>query len=236
MPYFLAGIAVLGLLLALGRIFVTADPRSLVRAIRYAVGAVLIAVGAVFLLAGRFAFALPLIVAGVSAIAVGRIGPLDLGGRGARSRGTQSTVRSAYLAMTLDHDSGAMSGTVLKGTSAGRSLDDLALGELLSLRDEVAADPESLSLAEAYLDRRIPGWREDMERDFAARSRRAADTGSMTDQEAYEILGLLPGAGEAEIRAAHRRLMKGVHPDRGGSAFLAARINQAKDRLLGDHR
>jgi DnaJ homolog subfamily C member 19 len=61
--------------------------------------------------------------------------------------------------------------------------------------------------------------------------RRAAS--QMSRQEAYEVLGLHPGASEAEIREAHRRLMRGAHPDAGGSDWLAVRINQARDILLG---
>lgn len=56
--------------------------------------------------------------------------------------------------------------------------------------------------------------------------------GRMTRQEAYEVLGLRPGASRADIQDAHRRLMRGAHPDAGGSDWLAARINQARDRLL----
>ena len=96
--------------------------------------------------------------------------------------------------------------------------------------------PQSAALFEAYLDRRMPGWRDHVEGDDTAGARGAANTGAMTDEEAYEILGLAPGASKAEIRAAHRRLMMRVHPDQGGSTFLAAKINQAKDWLLGKHR
>jgi len=138
--------------------------------------------------------------------------------------------------MRLDHDSGAMTGRVLRGEHAGESLDDLNEADLLKLATAVAAEGDSAALLEAYLDRRTPGWREDVEGDGAARTGGTADAGPMTDQQAYEILGLLPGAGNAEIRAAHRRLMKRVHPDQGGSTFLAAKINQAKDWLLGKHR
>jgi hypothetical protein len=90
-------------------------------------------------------------------------------------------------------------------------------------------------LLDAYLDRRQPGWREDLKFDRDAGEGRAARAGNMTEKEAHEVLGLQPGAGQAEIREAHRRLIKAVHPDVGGSAFLAAKINEAKDRLIGKH-
>jgi hypothetical protein len=186
-------------------------------------------------LGGRWGLGLPLLAGGISALPVGRIGPIDLGG-GRRTLGTGSTVRSRYLRMHLDHDSGSLGGEILSGSFAGRSLDELDQAGLLAFRNEVQTDGESLALVEAYLDRRIPGWREDVEGDAAAGTRRSPDAGPMTDQQAYEILGLAPGAGKAEIRAAHRRLMKKVHPDQGGSTFLAAKINEAKDRLLGNHR
>ncbi len=58
----------------------------------------------------------------------------------------------------------------------------------------------------------------------------------MTDEEAYQILGLQPGADADAVKVAHRTLMKRMHPDQGGSTWLAAKINQAKDVLLKDHR
>jgi DnaJ family protein C protein 19 len=57
--------------------------------------------------------------------------------------------------------------------------------------------------------------------------------GPMSRQEAYEILGLKSGASEVEIKAAHHRLMRSAHPDVGGSEWLATRVNQARDVLLG---
>ena len=232
MPYFVGGIAVLFILVLLTQAFAAADPHSLVRAFRYTVGAVLIAVGGILVLAERWGLALPLIAAGISALTVGRIGPLDLGG-GRRTPGSASTVRSAFLEMRLDHDTGEMTGKVLGGAYGGRALDDIDAADLWKLYREVSVDDESRTLLEAYLDRRLSGWRENVEGDAAAGPGGAPDAGPMTDQQAYEILGLAPGAGQAEIRAAHRRLMKIVHPDQGGSTFLAAKINEAKDRLLG---
>ncbi len=236
MAYFGAGLILLAILLVLARAFVTADTRALVRAIRYLLGIVLTVVGIVFAVGDRWGIAVVLISAGLSVVATGRIGPLDLGGHGRRSPGSTSTVRSRFFEMSLDHDSGAMRGKVLAGRLAGKELDELDDQALLELAGEIGGDQESVALFEAYLDRRKPGWRDHVEGDGAAGAGGAADSGAMTDEEAYQILGLAPGAGDREIRAAHRRLMMRVHPDQGGSTFLAAKINQAKDRLLGNHR
>ena len=234
MVFLLAGLAVLAVFYFLGRAYAYADPKSLIRSLRYSVGGGLLLVGLVLLVAERAALGSLLVFGGIQALATGRLGPFDLGAS-RRSAGSGSKVKSPWFEMQLDHDSGRMSGKVLRGRYAGQALADLDKASLLALAAEVGGDGDSAALLEAYLDRRFPGWREDVERDRNARAGGAADAGPMTDQQAYEILGLAPGAGEAEIRAAHRRLMKGVHPDQGGSTFLAAKLNQAKDWLLNRH-
>jgi hypothetical protein len=231
MAYLIAGAAILVVIVLLARAFVAADPRALIRFVRYFLGIAMIAVGGLLVFARRWELGLPLLAGGFSALTLGRIGPLDLGGS-RKTPGAKSQVRSAYLDMELDHDSGTLKGRVAGGAYAGRSLDDLDEDALQKLYREVAMDQESVALLEAYLDRRFAGWRDDVEGDAAAGTRGAADAGPMTDEEAYQVLGLAPGAGEAEIRAAHRNLMKRFHPDQGGSTFLASKINEAKDRLL----
>lgn len=235
MVYLGAGVFTLALLYFLARSYTSVDPRALVRGIRYTLGVGLIGVGALLAVTGRWGPGSIMVVLGISALVTGRIGPFDLGGS-VRTAGSASTVRSAWFEMRLDHDTGTMSGRILRGANAGEELDQLDLPALMALRSEVGGEADSVALLEAYLDRRFPAWREDVEGDEAPRTGGTADAGPMTDQQAYEILGLASGAGEAEIRAAHRRLMKRVHPDQGGSTFLAAKINQAKDRLLGKHR
>ncbi len=235
MAYFGLGLIVLAILVVIGRAFIAADVRALVRAIRYLIGGTLTVVGIVLAFGERWGIAAILVSAGLSVIATGRLGPLDLGGNH-RSRGSTSSVRSRFFEMSLDHDSGSMRGRVLAGRRAGRDLDELDEPELRDLAAEVAGDPESAALFEAYLDRRMPGWRDHVEADAAAGAGGPANPGTMTDEEAYQVLGLAPGASDGEIRAAHRQLMMRVHPDHGGSTFLAAKINQAKDRLLGKHR
>ena len=147
----------------------------------------------------------------------------------------RSSVRSAALEMELDHETGAMNGLVLVGAHEGKELDLLEREELFELRSEIADDGESLALLDAYLDRRLAGWREDAHADADAGQGSAPSSGPMGKKEAYEVLGLSAGASVEEIRKAHRRLMKTAHPDSGGSTFLAAKINEAKDILLGSH-
>ena len=149
-----------------------------------------------------------------------------------------SRVRSGFLDMELDHETGAMNGVVLRGPFEGRELDALDEAELRALGGEIAAagDPESVQLFETYLDRRTPGWRDGADGDEAGGLGAAPGAGAMGQKEAYEILGLAPGASVADIREAHRRLMKGAHPDAGGSEELATRLNEARDVLLMGHR
>ena len=147
--------------------------------------------------------------------------------------GQTSTVETRFLRMTLDHDTGDMDGEILDGGFEDRLLSQLTLDELLNLRTECQReDPESASLLEAYLDRSHPEWRE--QTDTQSNNEAAAPTSdSMTPEEAREILGVNKSASEQEITQAHRRLMHKLHPDRGGSDYLATKINLAKDCLLG---
>ncbi len=149
------------------------------------------------------------------------------------SEGKVSKVSSRTLEMALDHDSGDMQGHVLEGSFKGRELQSLNVAELQSLMADVqASDPDAARLLEAYLDRRFPGGREHAQPDRDAGLERPGKAGAMTKQEAHDILGLQPGAGEEAIRQAHRALIKRLHPDAGGTSALAARVNEAKDVLL----
>jgi hypothetical protein len=132
-----------------------------------------------------------------------------------------------------------MTGLVKEGRFHGRALEDLGIEELVDLWAECRAeDAQSAAVLEAYLDRtQDEAWREAAQRAYGgarAGPRPPSGPGAMSQEEAYEILGLEPGAGPEEIHEAHRRLMQKIHPDHGGSNYLAAKINQAKARLLGE--
>lgn len=222
-------VAALALLFVLTLAFLKADAARLAGMLRIAGPVALGLVGLVLLLAGR---------AGLGGMMISlAVGWMSTGAWRASSRrtpGRRSSVRSAALEMELDHDSGALQGHVLAGRFEGRSLADLDLPDLLQLRGELMSDAESLQLLETYLDGRFAFWREDPQADIGDRQGSPPASGAMSKQEAYQILGLEAGASAADIRKAHRRLMQRLHPDIGGSSFLAARINEAKDILLSD--
>jgi DnaJ domain len=211
-----------------------ASPSLLAGGLRKAGGLAAMAVGGLLLVRGRFDLAIPLFVFGA-----GLAGWLPgLPGRFSPSRpspGRRSRVRSRMLDMELDHDSGTLAGQIVAGRFAGRALAELQAAELRALYVEIRQDPDGLSLLEAYLDRRTPGWREDFQDDAATGTGRRRSRNAMTKEEAYEVLGVQPGAEAEEIRRAHRTLMKKLHPDQGGSTYLAARVNEARDLLLGSH-
>jgi hypothetical protein len=233
----LYGIAVLALLWWLSRVFAGTNPAVLAKSLKLAGGVASLAGAGVLLLRGRVDMAF--LLGGVAAWLLGWSGFrfAGFGQRTAKTPGAVSRVRSAMIEMELDHDTGDMDGTVLAGLLAGRRLSGLPEAGLRHLYDECAqSDPDGVRLLEAYLDRRFPGWREHAHADAHARTGVHAQTGAMTEQEAYQILGLEAGASDDEIRRAHRTLMKKLHPDQGGSTYLAARVNQAKEILLDRHR
>jgi hypothetical protein len=228
------GVLVLVLALWTLQFFSKADPKLLIRGLKTG-GGVAALLGAAFMaMRGQFALALPLGFAGLSMLGWLPFGPAGFGARTQKSTGQVSRVRSAFIEMELDHDTGAMRGRIVAGRHAGAELDALDLRALLELLADI--DAESRALLAAYLDRRDPSWREHAQGDATAGTGRPPPSGKMTEEEAYQILGLQPGASAEEIGRAHRALMKKLHPDQGGSTYLAARVNEAKDILLRRHR
>jgi hypothetical protein len=231
MQFLLLGLAVLVLALFVLTGFTRANPAAMARQMRLAGGALALGAAAIFLVRGA---------AGPASL-LGILGAWLLGWSGTapsgptqKSSGQQSTVTTEHLSMELDHDTGAMSGRVLKGMFAGRDLDTLKPAEVALLwHDCRFIDPQSAQLLETYLDRIHPTWREDVSRGESAM--RDGD-GRMQPEDALNILGLKPGASDEEIRRAHRDLMLKLHPDRGGSTYLAAQVNEAKDVLLNQAR
>lgn len=236
MSFLFLGLAVLiGGLLFLNW-FTSANPKSVLKSAKWM--AVAIAVGVVLLVLLTRNF--HLIWAGLLALLpwISRFRMLRNFWKTMRgpSAGQRSQISCRFFDMNLDHDTGAMDGRVREGQFAGALLSELSLEEGRSLFDEIRAtgDDQSLRLLEAYLDR-VHGaaWREGTRREeTGGREEADRDGGPMTEAEALSLLGLEPGATKEEIKAAHRRLMKQVHPDAGGSAYLAAKINGAKDFLL----
>lgn len=182
-------------------------------------------------LRGAMQIAVPLFLFGLGLAGKGSAFPNGFNWGKAKSPGQKSRVATSLLAMELDHDSGGMDGEVLSGALKGRRLSSLTQQDMISfhLLCKSASD-QSLPLYEAWLDRAQPEWRAAW---GGHKSASTSSTGAMSREEAAAILGLKVGASSEDIKSAHKRLMKDFHPDKGGSDYLAAKINAAKDVLLG---
>ena len=214
--------------------FLRANPSSLARGMRMVLvvlGA--IAVGGMLIFGLRFLPSLLPELFGLAGLVITGLIARALrnrwsGGFSSPGTGRRTEVHTAFLKAWIDHGTGDVGGTVLSGRFAGRTLDRLSDSELLDLHEECRNDADSLRVLEAYLDRRLNvDWRT---------ARQPPPRGPRTDMtraEALAVLGLAEGASEEEIKAAHRRLIRRTHPDAGGTADLAARINRAKDVLVG---
>jgi DnaJ domain len=233
MAYLLLGLVALFCIILMVRMYASASPASLSRAVQR-MAVVSAALGAVLLL-----LRMPI---GFTFLGIGAILPLTLRWRALwpdfdaqpHHRKT-SRIETRYLRMALDHDSGMLDGLVLDGHHRGRRLGELTLEQLFEVRaDCVLNDSDGIALIEAYLDR-IHGasWREkNSGRQSSDNASSRPTSARMTRKEALEILGLAATATDAEIREAHHRLILKLHPDHGGSDYLAAKINQARDVLL----
>ncbi|MDP1751471.1 MAG: molecular chaperone DnaJ [Reyranella sp.] len=233
MPAILLALVVLAVMAFGIAWFLRANPSSLARRLRPVLVVLgMIGVGGLLIFGMRFLPGLLPELSGLAGVVIAALIARAVrrrpsGGFSSPGTGQRTEVRTAFLQAWIDHGTGDVGGTVLSGRFVGRVLDALADGELLELHYECAADPDSLKVLEAYLDRRLGAdWR------TSGRPPPAGSRAGMSRDEALAVLGLAEGATSEEIRAAHRRLIQRMHPDVGGSADLAARINQAKDVLL----
>jgi hypothetical protein len=232
----LLGVVVLALLLWAANSFSKADPKAAARLLRNLGGVAVVLFAGFLLFRGEIGPAITVGLVGLGMLGWVSIWPATFGARTQKSAGQVSRVRTTFIEMELDHDSGGMRWRILAGAHQGESLDALDPQTLIGLLG--AMDADSRDLLAAYLDRRAPEWREHAQSDAAAgsRSRAPARGSKMTEEEAYQILGVQAGASAQDISRAHRSLMKKLHPDQGGSTYLAARVNEAKDVLLSRHR
>lgn len=230
----------LGLLVALWLAydwFTRVKPQAVARAVTWVGLAGLVVIGLWLVLTGKLAglFAVaaglaPWIMRALRLHAVWRVVRqfgIRVGG-GQASAGHASTVTTRFLRMELDHDSGRLDGEILEGPWRGRRLSGLDLDQARELRRHIAIDPDSAQVLDAWIERNWPDHGEQAEQASPPPPKQG-----MTVAEAREILGVGPAASADEIRAAHRKLMLANHPDHGGSTWIAARINQARDLLLG---
>lgn len=239
--YFVLGVALLFGLILLARWFAEAEPRQVVKVLAWTLGILGVMAGLALLWAGRYQFAwiaLPALIALFS-----RWRDIRNAFKAARgpSGGRTSAVQTRFVEMTLEHDTGVMTGVVREGRYTGARLDELALDDLVALWQEARAeDAQSAAVLEAYLDKlHGDAWREAAGGGAGAGAAggdagASAHGGPMGTEEALEILGLEKGASKDEVLRAYRDLMQRLHPDHGGSNWFAAKLNEAKRILIGE--
>lgn len=243
LPAFILGVALLAGILLAGRWYAYADSKTLMKVLKWVLLGTVISAVLFFIANGRLVWALAALPAllpwffrlrAVARAAKTFARMRQAHGTGAAGTGGSSDVKTRFLHMWLDHETGIMSGKVIDGPYKGRSLNDMGASDLVRLWQQCECeDPESSRVVAAYLDRTHPNWRESMESKSGAGGS-ASPLGVMDRAQALQVLGLAEGATANDVKEAHRRLISGMHPDHGGSDFLAAQINQAKDVLLGD--
>lgn len=243
MQYFLFGMLALSVFLLASQAFAAASVAAMARSVRMIGALATLGIGLAMLFRGWAALGFWISAAGAWML-MGRSMsfPWRTWQTGRPAARNASRVVTEHLDVELEHATGAIRGMILKGFFKGRDLETLRPVELAHLwADCQFADPQSAQILEAYLDRIHPTWRDDMARTSGQDTRQdkggdgqrpRAPDGGMTREEALDILGLKAGAGEDEIRRAHRELMLKLHPDRGGSHILAAKVNEAKDVLV----
>jgi hypothetical protein len=238
-PWLILAIALLVGFFLVARWWVQAEPRQLLKALRWAGAAVGLILLAVIAISGRWSWLPALLFPAIPwLIRFRALNTMRKNARGPR-RGQSSQVSTRFLKMVLDHDNGEMTGEVTEGQFTGRGLDQMTLGELIELWRECAKEDEQSRLVmENYLDRGHPEWRSvagagPREETAGARSDSPWTKTGMSAEEACKILGVEADATPDDIEAAYRRVMKSAHPDHGGSDWMAAKVNQAKDVLLG---
>jgi DnaJ domain len=230
MPSFLIAIAVVVGGLWLIRKFGKMSPTASRGFVQKLAGGGIIAFSGLLALRGQMTIAVPVFLFGAGLLGKSAIFPNGFGWPGGKSGGQKSRVATALLAMELDHDTGGMDGEVLAGPAKGKRLSAMNDEQLRALHTlSTAQRDQSRALLEAWLDRHKGEWRAM----WGSASAAPSNSGPMSKDEAYAVLGVKVGASEDDVRAAHRRLMKEFHPDKGGSDYLASKINAAKDVLIG---
>ncbi|MGD1935922.1 MAG: molecular chaperone DnaJ [Candidatus Phaeomarinobacter sp.] len=245
MALFVLFVSLLGAAILLLYAASSLPPASLAKIVRYVGGGLLAALAMLLVLTGRIGLGFPAAVAAFALFRgnLGRLGAFarNIPGMGRPSSGQTSDIQTPWLEMWLDHDTGQMGGRVRQGRFSGADLGHLSLGDLLQLRSELIGDGESLRLLDSFIERvhgadvGANGGEGEGERRHHEGSPRSNATG-MSREEALEVLGLEAGASVEDIKLAHRDLMQKVHPDRGGSSYLATKLNQAKDLLLASSK